>query len=33
MGFGGKAGRRPAIMLLALAVLGVVAAGIYVLGN
>jgi uncharacterized membrane protein (DUF4010 family) len=33
MGFGGKAGRRPAIMLLALAVLGVVAAGIYVFGN
>jgi uncharacterized membrane protein (DUF4010 family) len=32
-GFGGKAGRRPAIMLLALAVLGVVAAGIYVFGN
>ncbi len=33
IGFGGKAGRRPAIMLLALAVLGVVAAGIYVFGN
>jgi uncharacterized membrane protein (DUF4010 family) len=33
IGFGGKAGRRPAIMLLALAVLGVVAAGIYLFGN
>ena len=33
IGFGGKAGRRPAIMLLTLAVLGVVAAGIYVFGN
>ena len=30
IGFGGTAGRRPAIMLLVLAVLGVVAAGIYV---
>ena len=29
IGFGGKAGRRPAIMLLALAVLGMVAAAIY----
>ena len=33
IGFGGKAGRRPAMMLLALAVLGVVAAGIYVFGK
>ena len=33
IGFGGKAGRRPAIMLLTLAVLGVVTAGIYVFGK
>ena len=32
IGFGGAAGRRPAMMLLALAVLGVVAAAIYMFG-
>ena len=33
IGFGGAAGRRPATMLIALAVLGVAAAAVYVVGT